>query len=87
MFTKELNVSMFCSGTRFQAGWKDTEVISGIPIEKAEGVVNGLAGTVNAIEMDERKREIEEALKASGDLDFVIDYGKTYFKTWKKEEQ
>lgn len=83
MTTGEMNVSMFCSGTRFHAGWKDTEVISGIPFEKAEGLVRGLKGTVNAIEMNERKREIEEALKASGDLDFEIDYEKTYFKTWK----
>lgn len=86
MITKEMNVSMFCSGTRFHAGWKDTEVMSGIPYEKLEGVIKGLKGTVNAIEMNERKQEIEEALKASGELDFVIDYEKTYFKTWKKEK-
>lgn len=86
MTTGEMNVSMLCSGTRFHAGWKDTEVISGIPFERAEGVVKGLKGTVNAIEMNERKQEIEEALKASDELDFVIDYEKTYFKTWKKEK-
>lgn len=85
-FTKEMNVSMLCSGTRFKAGWKESEVICGIPAEKIEGVVQGLSGTVNAIEMDERKREIEEELAALGDLDFEINYGKTYFKTWKKEE-
>lgn len=86
LFTKELNVSMFCSGTRYKACWKDSEVITGIPAEKAEGVVRGLTGTINAIEMDERKREIEEGLLALGDSDIEIDYGKTYFKTWKKEE-
>ena len=84
--TKEMNVSMFCSGTRFKAGWNNSEVICGIPSEKIEGVVQGLIGTVNAIEMDERKREIEKGLMALGDLNFVIDYGKTYFKTWKKEK-
>lgn len=85
MFTKELNISMFCSGTRDKACWKDSEVITGIPIEKAEKTMRGLLETVNAIELDERKREIEKGLKDLGDLEIEIDYGKTYFKTWKKE--
>lgn len=86
LVTKELNVSMLCSGTRYHAGWKDTEVITGLPWEKAAGLAAGLAGTVNAVEMDERKKEIEAGLQALEELDFVIEYGKTYFKTWKKEK-
>ncbi len=86
MFTKELNMSMFCSGTRYKACWKDSEVITGIPIEKAEGVVKGLFGTVNAIELDGRKREIEKGLMKLGDTALEINYGQTYFKTWKKEK-
>ncbi len=86
IFTKELNLSMFCSGTRYKANWKPSEVISGIPIEKLEGLVKGLIGTINPIEMNDRKKEIEKGFRALGCLDFEIDYEKTYFKTWKNKE-
>lgn len=82
LIRKELNISMLCSGTRYKASWKDTEVMCGIPIEKAEGTVNGLIGTINPIEMNDRKKEIEEALSKEGYLDIEIDYEKTYFKKW-----
>ena len=50
-------------------------------------VIAGLKGTVNAVEEDQRKREIEAGLSKTESLDFEINYGKTYYKTWKKEEK
>lgn len=86
MNTKELNISMFCSGTRHKAHWGSDEVIIGVPIEKAEGLINGLKGTVNAIEYNDRKNEIQKGLESINSLDFEIDYSKTYFSTWRKQD-
>lgn len=80
--TNEMNISMFCSGTRYKCGWKESEVISGISISKIEGLIEGLKYTVNAIEMNDRKKEIEKDLKKLESLDFEVDYEKTYFKKW-----
>lgn len=85
MNTKELNISMFCSGTRHKAHWGTDEVIIGLPIEKAESLVRGLKGTVNAIEYNDRKEKIQEGLKDNDSLDFDIDYSKTYFSTWENQ--
>lgn len=74
-----LNVSMLCAGTRFRANWKDTEVAIGLPYEKLEGLVAGLQYTVNAIERNARKHQIETTLSKEGLLDFNIRYGRTYF--------
>ena len=80
MKTNQINVSLLCSGTRYHAGWSDNELLAGLPADKLEGFIQGLKGTVNAIEMDDRKKEIEESLRQINCLDFKINYGKTYFK-------
>ncbi len=74
-----INLSMLCSGTRHKAGWKDGEVAIGVPYARFEGVVQGLQSTVNAIERNPRKAQIEQAYKENdlGDIDVV--YGRTYF--------
>ena len=77
---QELNVSMLCSGTRHHARWKTDQIMTGVPAAKAEGLVSGLIGTVNAIEYDGRKTEIEDAFRANGYEDIGVIYGKTYFK-------
>lgn len=66
LLTKKLNLSLLCSGTRYLAQWKDTDVGVGIPYEKFEGTVQGILDTVNGTEMDERKVEIKEALDILG---------------------
>lgn len=86
IITKELNISMFCAGTRHKAGWGVNELIIGVPIEKTKSLINGLKGTVNAIEYNDRKKEIEEGLKNIDSLDFEIDYSKTYFSTWRNQD-
>jgi uncharacterized protein (DUF169 family) len=80
METDQINVSLLCSGTRYHAGWSDNELLAGLPADKIDGFIQGLKGTVNAIEMDDRKKEIEESLRQINSLDFNINYGKTYFK-------
>ena len=74
-----MNISVFCAGTRFRAGWKDYETAVGLPYSKFGGLVKGLENTVNAIERNPRKARIEKQLRDEGLLDFNIRYGKTYF--------
>ena len=74
-----LNVSMLCAGTRFRAGWKDYEVAMGLPYSKFGGLVEGLMHTVDAIERNPRKYQIETQLKNDGLYEKEFRYGKTYF--------
>lgn len=83
MNTGSINVSMFCSGTRYRAGWKDTESMIGIPFNKFYGTVHGIENTVNAVECDDRKKKIENNLRLSNNLEIEIQYGKTYYKKQK----
>ncbi len=76
---QRLNLSMLCAGTRFRAGWKDDEVAMGLPYSQFGGLVEGLQHTVNAIERNSRKYQIETQLKEEGLFDMDIRYGKTYF--------
>lgn len=76
---QSINLSMLCSGTRHKAAWQDGELAIGIPYAQFAGVVQGLQGTVNAIERNQRKAEIEVALRAEDLLDMEVEYGKTYF--------
>ena len=79
ILTGELNLSMFCSGTRYLAKWKDSEAGVGIPYEKLEGTIAGIRDTVNATEMDNRKAEIIENLKALEEDTEDITMGSAYY--------
>ena len=74
-----MNISMFCAGTRFNAHWKDGEILAGLPYTKFGGLVKGLENTVNAIERNPRKAKIERQLKNAGLPPMEIRYGSTYF--------
>ncbi|MEA4920158.1 MAG: DUF169 domain-containing protein [Clostridiaceae bacterium] len=76
---QRINLSMFCAGTRHKAQWNDGEAAFGIPAAMFSGVVQGLEYTVNAIERNKRKAEIEQTLDSAGLLDFEIEFGHTYF--------
>lgn len=85
--TGELNVSMFCSGTRYLAKWKDTEVAVGIPIGKLENTVEGIRRTVNAVEPDARKPVIRKKLRALGYPEDEIALGDAYYLRLEREKQ
>ena len=78
--TGSINVSSLCSGTRYTTGWKDTDLMAGIPFSRFYGTVEGIEGTVNAVEPDHRKREIEACLSETGLLNIEVEYGSTYYK-------
>ena len=85
--TGEINVSMFCSGTRFLAGWKDTEVAVGIPIDRFEKTIEGIRLTVNAVEPDERKTVIRKKLAPLGYKEDEIIMGDTYYLRLEREKR
>jgi hypothetical protein len=84
--TEDINVSLFCSGTRFLAGWKDYEVVVGIPYSRLETVVEGIRMTVNAVEPDERKTEIADKLERLGYNRDEIVLGDTYYLRLEREK-
>lgn len=87
IITNDINISLLCSGTRFLAKWKEDEVAIGIPIDKFSTIVDGVLQTVNSVEMDDRKKAIEENLLNIGENDFEIVYGKTYYTELEKEKR
>lgn len=84
--TNDINVSVFCSGTRFLAGWKDFEVVVGIPYSKFGTIVEGIRKTVNAVEPDERKKVIADKLEKLGYSRDEIIFGDTYYLRLEREK-
>lgn len=78
--THGINVSMMCSGTRFRAGWKNTEAMVGLAFEKLAGTVKGIEYTVNPVESDQRKKQIAANLGKANKLDIEVEYGRTYYQ-------
>lgn len=87
IITNDINISLLCSGTRYLAKWKEDEVAIGIPIDKFSTIVEGVLQTVNSVELDDRKKAIEENLLNIGKHDFEIVYGKTYYTELEKEKR
>ena len=82
-----INLSMFCSGTRYLAHWGDDEAILGVPVSLFADVVEGLQHTVDAVETDQRKREINSNLQAQELEPIEVVYGKTYYTEYEKEKR
>lgn len=85
--TGAMNVSMFCSGTRFLAKWKDYELVAGIPFEKFSYTVEGVRLTVNAVEPDDRKEIIADGLEDLGYPRDEILFGDTYYLRLEREKR
>jgi uncharacterized protein (DUF169 family) len=84
--TGKMNISMFCSGTRYLARWKNTEAMAGIPYPIFSRVIEGVRQTVNAVEMNERKSMIEKKLRHAGICDMDIIYDHTYYTDFEKQK-
>ncbi|MDD9302065.1 MAG: DUF169 domain-containing protein [Desulfobacter sp.] len=84
--TETMNISMFCSGTRYLARWKNTEAMAGIPFSIFSSVIEGVRQTINPVEMDERKSVIEKKLDQAGISDMDIIYGHTYYTDFEKQK-
>jgi len=87
IITDDLNISLFCSGTRFLAKWKDTEMEVGIPYHKFSKVIEGVRLTVNAVEMENRKKEIKDKLEKLRYDGSEIIFNHTYYLDLEREKQ
>lgn len=74
----DVNISVFCVGTRHRAGWTDEEMLMGIPASKFEKVVDGLVKTVNIMETDVNKKIIEKNFINLG-IDYDVRYSYNYY--------
>lgn len=74
-----INISMFCSGTRYLAGWKETEICIGMSFDKFLGMVEGLKGSINASETNFKKDIIKKKMAKNGlDISKIVD-NEAYF--------
>ena len=74
---KDINISTFCSGTRFICKWHDSEMGMGIPYEMYENVRKGTLKTINPCECNRRKgnivkRDIHERLTVKMDTSYFL---------------
>lgn len=74
-----LNVSMLCSGTRYNAGWGDDMLGVGMSYAVFERIVDGLYQTVNSTEPDEKKKAIQRELQKKGYHTDHIRIGEAYY--------
>lgn len=64
--TNSINISMFCSGTRYLAGWGQDELGIGLPYDKFIDTCEGVYKTINGTEQNKRKTEIIDNLNKCG---------------------
>lgn len=75
----QINMSMFCSGTRMLGGWGEDEMAIGMPFHFFHSVVEGVKKTVNPLERNKGKSEIESNLASHGYEDEIdIIYNLNY---------
>ncbi len=82
-----INISMLCSGTRYLANWKDSEIAIGMPFHQFENTVEGILKTANAVELDSSKIEIQQKLLKEGFSDPDFAYGHTYYTDLEKRNK
>jgi len=85
--SEQINISMLCSGTRYLAKWKDTEIAIGIPFHKFKNTIEGVLKTANAVELDARKTAIQQNLLRKGLPIPEFEYGHTYYTDIEKKNK
>ncbi len=77
--SNSINLSMFCSGTRYLAGWRETEIGMGLPYGRFLGTCEGVYRSANGAEQDWRKEGILQNLAQAGLPDPGLEMGGGYF--------
>jgi uncharacterized protein (DUF169 family) len=75
----DINVSLLCAGTRYKAKWGDEELAIGFPFHQFLQIVKGLSATLDPIEPNEKKIEIEVRFKEQNEKCPEIHYNKNYY--------
>lgn len=86
IINNQINISLLCSGTRKVSQWKDDEMSIGIPFNKLETIIEGIKKTVNPMEPDNKKKEIErkQSTKEIIKIKFKDNYYKKSYRGLKK---
>ncbi len=79
-----INISMFCSGTRYLAGWSKEEIGIGLPYGKFVEMADGVYLTVNGSEQNQAKEIIKQNLVDKNIADPGIYKDEAYFIKEKK---
>lgn len=75
----QLNISVLCSGTRMLAQWGKDEMAIGMPFRLYLEVIEGLKKTVNPLERNAEKKQIENKLLKEDSLNKLdIKYNQNY---------
>lgn len=75
----DINISLLCAGTRMLAQWKEDELGIGMPFHKFSGIGDGIERTVNSLERNKNKKEIEKRIKENNlNNPIEIIYNKNY---------
>ena len=77
--SNNINVSLFCSGTRYNARWGENELITGFPFNRFTAIVGGVVATLDSVEPDDKKKKIEKRFNDSGLKCPEINYNRNYF--------
>jgi len=77
--SNSINISMFCSGTRYLAGWSNEEIGIGLPYGKFIETADGVYLTVNGSEQNKNKERIKQKLKDKNLTDPGIFKDEAYF--------
>lgn len=77
--TKSINLSVFCSGTRYLAGWGEDEMAVGISGERFVEVAEGIYGSANGAETNGAKEKILKRAAELGLPDPGIKKDDAYF--------
>lgn len=78
-YSKEINISLLCIGTRHRSNWSVNDMSVGITGEKFSDVVEGIEKTMNIMEDDENKNRIVEKYKEYELGDIYVRYGYNYY--------
>lgn len=74
----DINITMFCAGTRYLCKWDRSEMAVAMPYGKLADTVDGVFNTINPLERDGDKKRIDQAFHESEYGDIEIHYGQNY---------
>lgn len=77
--TNAINISMFCSGTRYLAGWKENEIAIGLTHSKFLQTCDGVFLSINGSEQNKNKETILAKIRENNLEDPGIKKDDAYF--------
>lgn len=77
--TNSINISMFCAGTRYLAGWKNDEIAIGLPYGKFLDTCDGVFESINGAENNKNKKLILNKISKNNLEDPGIKMDDAYF--------